>query len=213
MNTRQTQRSEESVILSLAILVVHYVVAHYADKPTDYWWGPLLMLLVTPMAIFPMRWQREKALAKEFAENYAKHKISHYPLWSRQTYFTYTLFLDELRDQKWSHEKAARLSSFAEIATPPEGPQFRLSQHFLITTSMAVLIGLSMEFIKRSDLFKDKHGLLILPFSVMILWIIIAGISLGHYIVNRSKYRHQTIQRYLQWAEKDLKEEQLFLQG
>ena len=44
----------------------------------------------------------------------------------------------------------------------------------------------------------------------MLLMYVIGGLSLWYPIANRAKDKHQIIQRYLKWAERDLKEEQTF---
>jgi len=152
----------------------------------------------------------EKAWAKEFAADYATHGISHYPFWTRGTYFIYTLFLQELKDRKYSHKQVEELSSFAEIATPPEGPQFRLTQHPLFVYSMAVVIALVVNTIINSPLWQADTKAFTLSRSIMVLGFVIELLYIWHLGVRTLGGRHQTIQRYLKWAERDLKEEQPF---
>jgi len=70
-----------------------------------------------------------KAFAKEFSVDYAAHGLGYYPRWTWRTYLHYALFLDELVDQKYSKADVAKLSGFADIATPPEVPKFQLSKY------------------------------------------------------------------------------------
>jgi hypothetical protein len=97
------------------------------------WWSALLLWFIAPLTGLCVYGTIEKALAKEFALDFVIHGISHYPFWSRRTYFNYVLFLDELKYRKYSHKQVAELGSFAEIATPPEAPQARLTQNPIFT--------------------------------------------------------------------------------
>ena len=99
------------------------------------WWTVFSLWLITPLALLCYFGATEKALAKEFASDYDDHRILHYPFWRRRMYFRYVLFLDELKDRKYSCKQVKKLSEFAEIATPPEVPQARLTQNLSLHIS------------------------------------------------------------------------------
>jgi len=114
------------------------------------WWIGLSVWLTAPLALLCIYGAIDKALAKEFAAAYEDHGILHYPFWSRRTYFNYVLFLEELKDRKYSHEQLAKLSGFAEIAKPPEEPPIRPFQNPIVIPLMGVLTALCIEVVKQS---------------------------------------------------------------
>jgi hypothetical protein len=190
------------LILSDASAIL-YVIPVKAYGPQ--WWTALSLWLTASLAALCVYVAIDKALAKEFALDFGIHGISHYPFWSRRTYFGYVLFLDELKDRKYSHKKVQELSSFAEIATPPEAQQTRLTQNPLVTTLVAVLVALGVNSITNSVPWQKGTKASILSLGIMLLGIVIVCLSFWYPILNRSKNQHQIIQRFLKWAERDLK--------
>ena len=75
---------------------------------------------------------------------------------------------------------------------------------------MVVLMALVVNSIVNSPLWQNETKALTLTFGIILLGALIMGLSFWYPIANHAKYQHQTIQRYLKWAERDLKEEQLF---
>ena len=170
------------------------------------------MLFVMPISVLLMAGAHEKALAKEFAADYALHGISRYPFWQQHIYFTYVLFLDELKERKYSYEKVARLSEMAELATPPEQVRARYMQNPIITYFMVVIMALVVNFITTSPVWQSEWytRVIVLSMVVMLLGVVIVGLSLWYPAMSRRRNQHQRIQRYLQWAKYDRKEEQFF---
>ena len=204
-------------ILSWALFVFLTLPVLFT-KETPKWWSSVQALpwLIMLLAIPCEKYASEKALAKEFEADYTTHGILRYPFWSRRTYFVYTLFLQELRDRKYSHEQVAELSKVAEIAEPPEVLPLRPFQHPLVIFIMGMLTGLCIEAIRRwiPKLTTDAAGndakvllFLIFTIGIPLLGMVITALTLWYGVVNFPKNRHQQIKRYLQWAEKDLKEE------
>ena len=194
-------------ILSVASVALYPIPA----KVNPQWWTGLSLWLTATLAALCSFGATEKALAKEFAADYDDHGISHYPFLGRRTYFKYVLFLDELKHRKYSCKQVEKLSEFAEIATPPAVSQFRLTQNPLFTYSHGSSDGSdrkchtrlsSMERWNKSNYPEPWHH----TFDVC-YW---RSLLLWHPIANRAKDKHQIIQRYLKWAERDLKEEQTF---
>jgi hypothetical protein len=182
----------------------------FTKQDTPMWWVGILafLFLIILLAILYANRAIEKALAKQFKEYYTKHEISQYPFRSRQIYFVYALFLQELKNRKYSHEKVAELSKIAEIAEPPEVLSLRLFQHPLVIFIMGMLTGLCIEVIKRSISNNPKELLFLVLTICELLLVVMAVLSLWYGVINFPKNRHQTIKRYLQWAERDLKEEE-----
>ena len=180
----------------------------WTKQDTSPWWVGIqaFLFLIILLAGLYTNCAIEKALAKELKEDYATHEISYYPFRSRRIYFVYALILQELKDQKYSHEKVAELSKIAEIAEPPEVLSLRPFQHPLVIFIMGMLTGLCIEVIKRS-ISNNSKELLFLVFTIgQLLLLVMAVLSLCYDFINFPKNRHQTIKRYLQWAERDLKE-------
>jgi hypothetical protein len=200
------------MILS-AVSVTHYrimdlygIIAHtYRPK----WYIEFSLWLITTLAALCFFGATEKALDKKFELDFIIHGISHYPFWSRRTYFNYVLFLDELKYRKYSHKQVAELSSFAEIAVPPEPPRGRPFQNPIVIPLMGVLTALCIEVVRQS-VSNNGEALLSLIFSLVLplLFLVIGVHSIYFTAINSPKARHQIIQRYLKWAERDLPEEQ-----
>jgi hypothetical protein len=197
-----------AALLFFLLSVVSIAFYPIPNKVNPQWWTALSLWLTGILAALCGYGAVEKALAKEFALDFGIHGISHYPFWSRRTYFGYVLFLDELKDRKYSHKKVEELSSFAEIATPPKAQQARLTQNPLFTTLVAVLIALVVNSIINSSPWQNGTKAPILNLGIMLLGIVIVGHSFWSPIANRAKNQHQIIQRFLKWAARDLKEEQ-----
>ena len=135
-------------ILPVVLFIVPYAL--YAKEDIAKWWIGIPPLIAS-LAVLCFYCAVDKALAKKFKAVHDEHGILHYPFWSRRAYFAYTLFLQELKDKKYSHEKVAKLSCFAEIAELPEVLPVRPFQHPLIIPLIGVLTALSNE-LPRSKL-------------------------------------------------------------
>jgi hypothetical protein len=147
----------------------------------------------------------QKALAKKFPLKYSTYGLAQYPRSTRLKYCHYALFLDELVDQGYSRENVAQLSGFADIAKPPDMPKFQLSQYPGIMFLLGMSAPLLVSFVTNSPTWKSA--------SVVVIIIILQVISLGvaiipswHTITNLPKHEHLTLQRFLQWAERDIEE-------
>src|SRR5262249_33941851 len=101
---------------------------------------------LSALLAWPKQLAVANALAKKFPVEYSTHGIAQYPRLTRMSYAHYALFLDELIDQEYSCEDVAKLSSFADIAKPPDMPKFQLSQHpnimFLLGLCASLLVNL-----------------------------------------------------------------------
>jgi hypothetical protein len=75
---------------------------------------------------------------------------------------------------------------------------------------MVVLVALVINALINSPLWQNETKVLTLVTGVILLAIVVGGLSIWYPYVNRTKHQHQIIQRYLKWAEQDLKEEQPF---
>jgi hypothetical protein len=85
------------VLIPLAASMILYPIP---DKVNPQWWTALSLWLSAILAALWVYGATERALAKEFAQDFDIHGISHYPFLSRRTYFGYVLFLDELTLQR-----------------------------------------------------------------------------------------------------------------
>ena len=165
--------------------------------------GWVVIGLTSWLARFPFR----KALAKQFTVEYATHGLAQYPLLTRRRYLHYALFLQELVDQKYSSERIAELSSFADIAKPPEKPAFQLSQYPSLMVVLTAFVTLFINSMIKSPHWENVAAL-VLTIGLMLVGMGIAVLPILHDVVNLEKFHHQTLQRFLQWAAKDIKEAQ-----
>jgi len=110
------------------------IVSFLLESPLDpRSTGGWLMLYLGASVLFGvmarlLTFVKEKALAKQFAGEYETHGLAQYPSMVRFRYVRYALFVRALRDHGYAHSDVVRLNSFADIATLPEAPVFRLSQ-------------------------------------------------------------------------------------
>ena len=72
------------------------------------------------------------------------------------------------------------------------------------------MMALIVKAIQDSPPWKDGTKASTLSLGIVLLGFVIGGLSSWYTIANRSEDKHQIIQRYLKWAERDLKEEQTF---
>jgi hypothetical protein len=193
-----------SIVMFLAILPMS--IGMYTGRFGLYAFG---FGLFASMALL-CQFLTAKALAKKFSVDYTTHGIADYPFMKRPMYLHYAFFLRELRDQGYSQGDVANLLSFADIATPPEAPALQLSQYPVLIFLMGAFTQLLINAITNSP--DWKSGATAIPILVggfTIAGIVIAALPIRHLIVTYPKYRHQEIQRFLQWAEKDIAEEKL----
>jgi hypothetical protein len=150
----------------------------------------------------------ERALTKQFAMEYEIHGLAHASFLTRQMYLHYALFLRALREQRYSQAEVAQLSSLADIAKPPETPVLQFSQNPLFVYPMLLTVPLAVSCITTSVLWERGGAGAIFGISFMLLGLLVTWLSLWHDISNRPKYQHLTLQRFLQWAERDIDEDQ-----
>ena len=145
------------------------------------------------------------ALVKKFPVEYSTHGLAQYPRLMRTSYFHYALFLDELIDQGYSCENVTKLSSFADIAKPPDMPKFQLSQHPGIMFLLGLCASLLVNLVTNSPIWKSVPAIAI----TLILQVISLGVGIvpfWHEITSRPKHEHLKLQRFLQWAARDIDE-------
>jgi hypothetical protein len=163
-------------------------------------WG--LIVLTSWLARSAFR----KALAKQFTDEYATHGLAQYPRSTRPRYLHYALFLRALREQRYSHDDVAKLSSFSDMAKPPDPPNFQLSQYPSVMFLLGLFASLFVSFITNAPGWKSAQIL----FMTLVLQLVGVGIIVvpfWHWVVSRPMHEHLTLQRFLQWAERDIEEE------
>jgi hypothetical protein len=144
-------------------------------------------------------------LVKKFPVEYSTHGLAQYPRLTRTSYFHYALFLDELIDQGYSCEYVAKLSSFADIAKPPDRPKFQLSQHPGIMFLLGLCASLLVNLVTNSSTWKSVPAIAM----TLILQVTSLGaaiVPLWHLVASLPKHEHLTLQRFLQWAARDIEE-------
>jgi hypothetical protein len=106
----------------------------------------------------------------------------------------------------------AKLRSFADIVKPPETPAFQLSQYpstlLFIGLFMGMLTPLVVNFITSSPFWKSDAAPFIVASSVAIVMMLVGlgiiALPTWHRFVSSRKYPHLEMQRFLQWAERDI---------
>lgn len=196
------------LILSVSAAILFELFNVYPDPTGFNLWAYLFLGLSMGMSWLLMRGAEQRALEKEFAADYTTHGISRYPFWRRHIYFTYALFLQELRDRKYSHKQIVELASFSEIATPPVTPKSRLSQNPIIIYSMGAVMALVVNFVITSPAWQNETRTRTLAFGISVLGVVFVSLSFWYFMPSTDQ--HQTILRYLKWAEYDTKEEPFF---
>jgi hypothetical protein len=150
---------------------------------------------------------KERALTREFKNEYEKYGLDSYPLLQRLSYLRYAFFLRGLLNQGYSREDIEKLQKISETIDLPKLPDVRPSQYPLVVFLVLWLSGLCIDYIKQLSLWKNTesatyiliHGASLLAFVIMIF-------TIYQILINQPKYKHQEIQRFLQWAEKDMEE-------
>jgi hypothetical protein len=197
------------VMLGLSLSLSKLVVI--VDPTTDSLWVWAIISLL--MLIFGLLlFTSEKAFANEFKELYATHGLKHYPWWQRQFYLHYACFLRGLTDRTFpaSHETITQLSNFADMAGRPPRPESRQLQPHYIVPYIVLLNLLLLEVLKKADLLEGQRGIYILILSVFVLGLVLVaiwGVRRGwHVVTNWHQVDDRVIQRFLQWAERDIEE-------
>jgi hypothetical protein len=133
-------------------------------------------------------------------------------------YLPYILFLNKLADQQYTREDIVKLRQAVEIAEIPTPSAMQFNEHPLFWLLGIVpfigflwtLVGLLVaEYVKQPDFAKVKLKVIVafLNVGVMSLGLLIAVHFdwLGFRSWGR-KAQYQVIQRFLQWAERDIEE-------
>ena len=154
----------------------------------------------------------EKALAREFRGLYNIHGIKQYFWWRRRFYLHYALFLRALTDRTppatLTCKMITQLRSFADIAGPPPQPESRLLQPAYIVPFLVLLNALIAEVLKQAELLKGPIGVHTLTLYVIFIWVTYNVFSFGHIITTSGRAIDRNIQRFLEWAQRDMAEEQ-----
>jgi hypothetical protein len=150
-------------------------------------------------------WAARKVLAKEFSVDYATYDLAHYPPSTRGMYLHYVLFFRELVE-RYSHEDVAKLNRLADIAKLPDRPVFQLSQYPSVTFFLGVFATLFITAITKSPRW-EQIAVAVLTLNLTLLGLGVAVVPIWHNIISSPQYQHQILQRFLQWAERDLGEE------
>src|SRR4029450_2097017 len=98
-------------------------------------------------------------------------------------------------------------SSFAEIAKPPAPPTLQLSQYPGFMFLMGAFATLFINFITNSPGWKSGAAVFI-TVGLLLVGLFIAFLPQWHSLRNKQQYQYASLQRFLQWAERDLEDEQ-----
>ena len=152
----------------------------------------------------------QKTLAHQFKTFYHIHGLMQYPWWRQWYYLHYALFLRALTDRTSpvTREKITALKTFADIAGQPPPPESRLLQPAYIVPYLVLLNVLIAEVLKQTELLKGWMGVLILYLCFAVIWIGYFVLRTWHVVTSSGHTVDRTIQRFLQWAKRDLAEEQ-----
>ena len=153
----------------------------------------------------------EKAYSIEFKMLYVTHGLRHYPWWRRRFYLRYALFLRALTDRTppVSLETITQLRSFADIVGEPPVPESRLLQPAYIVPFIVFVNILITEVLKQAELLKGQIGIVVLSEFILIIVMVFYILYMWHTMTRSRLVRDRTIQRFLQWAEHDIKDVQL----
>jgi hypothetical protein len=143
-------------------------------KMRTYWylWAALILYFIVALTwffvrdpIWRVRWigfllsalsiallARDKALIKEYAVEYKKHRIADYPAHNKWFYLCYALFLRGLVEQRYSSEDVSKLATLAEIAGKPE-PSFNILQHPLVAFVLVLLSGMFIKGLPQNRVY------------------------------------------------------------
>ena len=169
----------------------------------------LLVVLLLLAVLFRLH---TKALAHQFKTFYNIHGLMQYPWWRQGFYLHYALFLRALTDRTppaiLTRKMITQLRSFADIAGPPPLPESRLLQPAYIVPFLVLLNALIAEVLKQAELLKGPIGILTLTTYVLLIWMSYSVLRFGHLMTTSDRAIDRNIQRYLQWAERDMAEEQ-----
>jgi hypothetical protein len=166
---------------------------------------PVFSLLCLGFSIFLI----EKVYEREFATLYIIHGLKHYPWWQRRFYLHYALFLRALMDRTSpiTCETITQLNSFAEIAGKPPLPESRLLQPAYIVPFIVLLNVLITEVLKQAEMLKGLVGVKTVIYCALTLLVLYHLLEMWHARTTSGRMTDSTIRRFLQWAERDIEEE------
>jgi hypothetical protein len=182
-------------------------------------WNILSVLgLMTPFGII-MWYTKHVALSKKFHDEYATHGIAIFPITRRIMYLRYALFLHRLAEHLYTREDIEKLRQFAEIVDRPTFPAIQVTDHPIIWLLFIVpfitgLWTLGTGLIKKTEPWREvtQETGLFLGAGVIIAIMAVGAFWIWQEIIHLSsrKREYLELQRFLQWAESDIKEMQLF---
>jgi hypothetical protein len=153
-------------------------------------------IVLLPLVVWARQLEAADALAKKFPDEYSTHGLAQYPYSTRLKYYHYALFLNELVYQEYSCEYVKELSSFADIAKPPDLPKFQLSQHPSIIFLLGAFSTLFITSITKLPNW-EKIAVPILIVGVELIALGVGVIPSWYQAINRPKHEHLTLQRFL----------------
>jgi hypothetical protein len=168
--------------------------------------------LVVPLLILIIR-VRNRALVKKYSLECDTYRLNS----SRDMrHLRYVLFLNKLDDRQYTRRDIAKLRRAVEITEIPKPLAIQFNEHPLfwflfIVPAIGALWTLGTEFVKQTDFWKGKPEAIaaLLYVGVMSLALLIEvhfGWLVLRTIIWSRKAEYQEIQRFLQWAERDIEE-------
>ena len=140
---------------------------------------------------------RLKGLHTVYPQEFDEHAISNQSILNRENILCYAFFLNILRAEEYTAEKAREMSDYSELVGKPTKPA--LSQNIGFASLVALMITLSAEIIKGAG-FITSMGLAVVMLgfaALFIYWVVLDGI---HSVA----YEKALIKRYLDLAVWDL---------
>jgi hypothetical protein len=172
-------------------------------------WVMYLSLYLSALILWFLSFLTEKVFAREFEMLYTTHGLKHHSRRRRPLYLHYACFLRALTDRTApiSQKTIRKLRRFADIAEQPPLPESQLLQPVYIVPFIAFLSAIFLEVIKGTKIFETSAR--ILPFVLAVYVLIFAyGVLRGWHLVSSwTQSEKHIIQRFLQWAERDIAEE------
>ena len=167
-------------------------------------WVVALVVLVLFVPSFNI-W-RIIVLGKVFKDEYKQHRIGDHSFFKREQYLRYAFFLRGLVERAWSHDDITRLRRFAETLRKP-APAFQIAQHPLVVPFVTVVVGLLLEVFKQQEPWKSGLVMKLLGISQALVFVILPVWIYRMVTFTIPNNMHQEIERFLQWAEMDIKEQ------
>lgn len=160
-----------------------------------------ILILYSYIALLPwglaLFLTRLKGLHTVYPQEFDEHAIATQSILNRENILCYAFFLNILRAEEYTAEKAREMSDYSELVGKPTKPA--LSQNIGFASLVALMITLSAEIIKGAG-FITSMGLAVVMLgfaALFIYWVVLDGI---HSVA----YEKALIKRYLDLAVWDL---------